>query len=128
MKRYHVRLTAEAEADVAWIYRFVRRKSASSEVARNYVGRIRTFLKEFETFPERGTVRDIRDGMRIVGSSGVSASPSSWRTAKSWSCASFMPGSSSAPMTTVPNQTDGRSGKIIRTVRRLPRPTCGKSR
>jgi plasmid stabilization system protein ParE len=67
VKRYHVRLTAEAEADVAWIYRFVRRKSASSEVARNYVGRIRTFLKEFETFPERGTVRDIRDGMRIVG-------------------------------------------------------------
>jgi len=67
VKRYHVRLTDEAEADVARIYRFVRRKSASSEVARNYVGRIRSFLKEFETFPERGTVRDIRDGMRIVG-------------------------------------------------------------
>lgn len=67
MKRYHVRLTGEAEADVAWIYRFVRRKSASTEVARNYVGRIRAFLKEFEMFPERGTIRDIRDGMRIVG-------------------------------------------------------------
>ncbi|MCJ9668966.1 MULTISPECIES: type II toxin-antitoxin system RelE/ParE family toxin [unclassified Neorhizobium] len=67
MKRYYVRLTEEAEADVAWIYRFVRRKSASTAVARNYIGRIRTLLKEFEVFPERGSIRDIRDGMRVVG-------------------------------------------------------------
>jgi len=68
VKRYHVRLTAEAELDLAHIYRFVREKSASSLVARNYAGRIRAFLYGFETFPERGSTRDhIRPGLRIVG-------------------------------------------------------------
>ncbi|MGO4570022.1 type II toxin-antitoxin system RelE/ParE family toxin [Rhizobium sp. 2YAF20] len=68
MKRYRVRLVERAEADVAEIYRFVRRKSASTSVARNYIARIRAFLAEFETFPERGTVRaNVREGLRIVG-------------------------------------------------------------
>ncbi|MCQ0990541.1 type II toxin-antitoxin system RelE/ParE family toxin [Jiella marina] len=68
MKHWHVRLSDEAEDDLAHIYRFVRRKSASTTTARNYVGRIRAFLDGFDTFPERGTVRDnIRPGLRVVG-------------------------------------------------------------
>ncbi|WP_105425345.1 type II toxin-antitoxin system RelE/ParE family toxin [Neorhizobium tomejilense] len=67
MKRYRVRLTEEAEADVAWIYRSVRRMSSSALVARNYIARVRAFLTEFETFPERGTIRDARNGMRLIG-------------------------------------------------------------
>lgn len=68
MKRYSVRLTDEAELDLVHIYRFVRQKSASSTVARNYTARIRAFLDGFETFPERGSLRDhVRPGLRIVG-------------------------------------------------------------
>lgn len=68
MKRYYVRLTDEAEWDLAHIYRFVRQRSASSIIARNYTARIKVFLDGFETFPERGSSRDhIRPGMRIVG-------------------------------------------------------------
>jgi len=68
MQRYHVRVSDEAETDIAEIYRFVRRKTASASVARTYVGRIYAFLQEFESFPERGTVRaNVRDGLRIVG-------------------------------------------------------------
>jgi toxin ParE1/3/4 len=68
MQRYRVRLTEEAEADIAEIYRFVRRKAASTSVARNYVGRIRAFLAEFHLVPERETVRaGVREGLRIVG-------------------------------------------------------------
>jgi uncharacterized protein (DUF4415 family) len=57
MKSYRVRLVERAEADVAEIYRFARRKSASTSVVRNCIARIRAFLAEFETFPERGTLR-----------------------------------------------------------------------
>ncbi|SCM72368.1 conserved hypothetical protein [uncultured Pleomorphomonas sp.] len=68
MKQYRVRLSDEAAADLAHIYRFVLRKSASSITARDYVGRIHAFLAGFEVFPERGTLRDnIREGLRIVG-------------------------------------------------------------
>lgn len=68
MKRYPVRLSAEAETDFAEIYRFVRRKSASATIARNYVRRIRAFVAELELFPERGTVRaNVREDLRIVG-------------------------------------------------------------
>lgn len=68
MKHYHVRLSEEAENDLAGIYHFVRLKSASKMVARQYIARIRAFLEEFNTFPERGTVRDnIRSGLRVVG-------------------------------------------------------------
>ena len=68
MKRYHIRLTDQAELDLAQIYSFVRRKSASSVVARNYVTRIKIFVSGFETYPERGTIReDLRPGLRIVG-------------------------------------------------------------
>lgn len=68
MKRYRVRLIEEAELDLLHIYRYVRNKSASNAIARNYVDRIRDFLRDFDTFPERGTVRsEIREGLRIVG-------------------------------------------------------------
>ncbi|PDT11327.1 type II toxin-antitoxin system RelE/ParE family toxin [Rhizobium sp. M1] len=68
MKHYHIRLTDEAELDLARIYGFVRRKSASAAVARDYVARIRTFVGGFEMYPERGSLRDhVRPGLRIVG-------------------------------------------------------------
>jgi plasmid stabilization system protein ParE len=68
VKRHRVRLSDDAKADLAEIYRFVRHKSASSIVARNYTRRIRIFLDGFETLPERGIIRDhVRPGLRIVG-------------------------------------------------------------
>ena len=68
MRRYQVRLTDEAELDLVHIYRFVRQKSASTAVARNYAERIHNFLQGFETLPERGSIRDhVRPGLRIVG-------------------------------------------------------------
>ncbi|MBX4937444.1 type II toxin-antitoxin system RelE/ParE family toxin [Rhizobium binae] len=68
MKRHHIRLTDEAELDLARIYAFVRKKSASAVVAREYVARIRTFVGGFETYPERGSLREhIRPGLRVIG-------------------------------------------------------------
>ncbi|MGR9160247.1 type II toxin-antitoxin system RelE/ParE family toxin [Rhizobium leguminosarum] len=68
MKRYSIRLTDEAELDLAGVYSFVRKTSASSAVARDYVARIKTFVSGFETYPERGSIRDhVRPGLRIVG-------------------------------------------------------------
>ncbi|WP_246732974.1 MULTISPECIES: type II toxin-antitoxin system RelE/ParE family toxin [Rhizobium] len=53
---------------MAGIYNFVRKTSASSIVARDYVARIKTFVSGFETHPERGSIRDhVRPGLRIVG-------------------------------------------------------------
>jgi toxin ParE1/3/4 len=110
MKRYRVRLVERAEADVAEIYRFVRRKSASTSVARNYIARVRAFLAEFETFPERGTVRaNVREGLRIVGFERVW--PSSSRTAKSSFCGFFMRDKNSR---TAMSDRDGRPGYVKR--------------
>jgi toxin ParE1/3/4 len=68
MERYQIRLTEEAELDLTRIYAFVRKKSASTAVARGYIARIRSFMDGFETYPERGSIRDhIRPGLRIVG-------------------------------------------------------------
>ncbi|PDT02805.1 plasmid stabilization protein [Rhizobium chutanense] len=68
MKRYRIRLTDEAELDLARIYRFVRKKSASSAAARDYVARIKTFVNGFDTYPEQGSIRgQVRPGLRIVG-------------------------------------------------------------
>ena len=68
MKRYRVRLDDEAKADLAEIYRYVRRKSASTIVAREYVARIRAFLAGLESSPKRGSIRDhIRPGLRLIG-------------------------------------------------------------
>jgi toxin ParE1/3/4 len=63
-----IRLTAEAETDLAQIYRFVRRRSGSTRIARAYIARIRAFLQAFDPFPQRGSMRDtIRPGLRVIG-------------------------------------------------------------
>lgn len=68
MQRYRIRITKEAESDLAQIYRMIRKSSASTLIARRCAVRIRAFLDTFSTFPERGSVRDsIRPGLRIVG-------------------------------------------------------------
>ncbi|MBY5778652.1 type II toxin-antitoxin system RelE/ParE family toxin [Rhizobium leguminosarum] len=44
---------------------------AGPETARNYVGKIVDYCLSFETFPERGAVRDdLRPGLRVVGYRG----------------------------------------------------------
>jgi toxin ParE1/3/4 len=68
VKRYVVRLTPEAEADLFNIYRYILEASASQVVALGYLDRINSFLSSFQTFPERGSLRnEIRDGLRIIG-------------------------------------------------------------
>ena len=68
MKRYAVRLMPAAENDLRAIYRYVLTASSSPPVARAYVTRIRQFLKGFQSFPMRGSLRnEVRDGLRIVG-------------------------------------------------------------
>jgi toxin ParE1/3/4 len=68
MKRFSVLLSPEAERDLEDIYRYVRQVSTSSLVARQYINRVMKFLATFDTFPERGSLRnDIRSGLRVVG-------------------------------------------------------------
>ncbi|MGE6739967.1 type II toxin-antitoxin system RelE/ParE family toxin [Allorhizobium pseudoryzae] len=68
MKRYVVRLTPDAEADLFNIYRYILEASASETIALGYLDRINAFLASFQTFPERGSVRnEIREGLRIIG-------------------------------------------------------------
>lgn len=68
MKRYDVRLSPDAENDLVEIYRYVSTTSRSQTVARQYLDRITSYLTSFETFPERGSLRDdVRQGLRIVG-------------------------------------------------------------
>ncbi len=68
MKRYSVRILPEAETDLLEIYRYIREKSASAQVASGYVQRITGFLATFENYPERGTIRnEVREGLRIIG-------------------------------------------------------------
>lgn len=68
MKRYAVRLSPEAEADIVDIYRSISEASMSSVVARQYVERLTSYLETFEVFPERGSLRnDVRQGLRVVG-------------------------------------------------------------
>ena len=64
---YQVRLTDIAEADLRNIYDWISER-ASPSVARGYIHRILGYLKSFEHFPARGTLRDeILPGLRIVG-------------------------------------------------------------
>jgi plasmid stabilization system protein ParE len=68
VKRHIVRLSPEAQTDLVHIHGYVEERAASTVIAERYIQRIATFLASFETFPERGTVRDeIRPGLRIVG-------------------------------------------------------------
>ncbi|GLR57160.1 toxin ParE1/3/4 [Rhizobium leguminosarum] len=51
-----------------WIWRLSIASSCISAVPRDYVTRIKTFVSGFETYPERGSIRDhVRPGLRIVG-------------------------------------------------------------
>ncbi|NEJ19097.1 type II toxin-antitoxin system RelE/ParE family toxin [Rhizobium leguminosarum] len=44
---------------------------AGPETARSYVGKIVNYCLSFETFPERGALRDdLRPGLRVVGYRG----------------------------------------------------------
>lgn len=64
---YRIKLLPEAEDDLTAIYAYIR-DNGSPEIARGYVQRIQAFLRGFDTFPERGTLRnDIRPGLRMVG-------------------------------------------------------------
>lgn len=64
---YRIRLLPEAEDDLAAIYAYIR-DNGSPENARGYIRRIQTFIRGFDTFPERGTRRgEIRQGLRIIG-------------------------------------------------------------
>lgn len=68
MKRYAVRLSSEAEADLVEIYCCISTASMSSLVARQYVDRLIAYLHSFDVFPERGSLRnDVREGLRVVG-------------------------------------------------------------
>ena len=58
---------SEAEDDLAAIYTYIR-DNGSPEIAQGYIQRIHAFLRGFDTFPERGMLReDIRPGLRLVG-------------------------------------------------------------
>jgi len=64
---YRIKLLPEAEDDLAAVYAYIR-DNRSPDIARGYIARIQAFLRGFDTFPERGTVRDdIRPGLRMVG-------------------------------------------------------------
>jgi toxin ParE1/3/4 len=68
VKQYAVRLMPEAEADLLNIYRYIRERSASEDVASTYLLRIRRFLAGLETAPGRGTIRaEVREGLRVRG-------------------------------------------------------------
>ena len=64
---YRVVFSPEADAELRGIYQHVARE-ASAIVAERFPGAIVDHCEGFETFPERGTLRnDIRLGLRIVG-------------------------------------------------------------
>ncbi|MEN9895835.1 MAG: hypothetical protein RIR97_1687 [Pseudomonadota bacterium] len=64
--KYRVLLSPEAIDDFQGLYDYLLPK-AGEAVARDYVGKIYDYCMGFETFPERGTRRDERPGLRIVG-------------------------------------------------------------
>ena len=67
MKRYSVRLTDRAEADLRDIRAYLTRV-ASLQTARGYVDRITSFLDGLEQFPLRGSLRtEMRAGLRVIG-------------------------------------------------------------
>ena len=65
--RYGVRLTEHAQRDIESLLDYIVAHGGEL-VARGYLDRLQNFLRTFEQFPKRGTVRgDIRDGLRIIG-------------------------------------------------------------
>ena len=67
MKRRHVVLLPEAQADLLWIYDTVAHASSNLTAIR-YIERIERFCLGLDYASERGTRRDdVRPGLRIVG-------------------------------------------------------------
>lgn len=64
---YTIELSPAARRDIANLLDYLV-PEAGEAVARSYVARLHSFLRGFDTFPKRGTVRsDFRPGLRIVG-------------------------------------------------------------
>ncbi|WP_026792156.1 type II toxin-antitoxin system RelE/ParE family toxin [Pleomorphomonas oryzae] len=64
---YTVVFAVEARQDFAALYDYILPRGGE-RVARDYVAKIYGYCLGFETFPERGTLRDdIRPGLRLVG-------------------------------------------------------------
>ena len=65
--KYTVRISHAAQRDINSLLDYLV-AVAGPAVAHAYVDRLRAFLIVFQTFPERGTVRnEIREGLRVVG-------------------------------------------------------------
>jgi toxin ParE1/3/4 len=67
VKRYKVRFTPLAKRQLNELYDYIA-THGHPVTALGYIERIESFCRGFETFPERGTIReDIRPGLRLVG-------------------------------------------------------------
>lgn len=65
--KYKVRLTLAAQRDIDKLLTYLVPR-AGEAVAHGYIGRVKAFLRGFETFPKRGTVRsETREGLRVIG-------------------------------------------------------------
>lgn len=63
---HRVVFTAEAEAQIVALYRYIA-TAASPEIAARYTEAIVSYCESLETFPHRGTRRDdVRPGLRIT--------------------------------------------------------------
>jgi toxin ParE1/3/4 len=64
--KYRVTLSPEAIEDFQRLFDYLL-PEAGEIIARDYVRKIYDYCMSFETFPERGTRRDEREGLRTVG-------------------------------------------------------------
>ena len=64
---YTIHLSPAARQDIDDLLEYLV-PEAGETVARAYIARLHAFLRGFDTFPKRGTVRsEYRDGLRVVG-------------------------------------------------------------
>jgi plasmid stabilization system protein ParE len=64
---YAVRLSFQAQRDIDALLDYLK-PLAGETAALAYLARLERFLRRFETFPKRGSVRDdTRDGLRVIG-------------------------------------------------------------
>lgn len=67
MKRYPVRFSDEALADLTGVFDYLL-PLAGETTARAFVARLEAACLDLEVFPERGSTRDdIRPGLRVIG-------------------------------------------------------------
>ncbi len=65
--KYNVIYSPKAQSQLSNIFEFISAK-ASEEIAAKFVTSIIDYCDGFETFPERGLLRDdLRNGLRIIG-------------------------------------------------------------